>query len=104
MLPLDMDDPDQAMLSDLLRSNAERLSALAQVGTPVHVQGREGAVLELLVNHLLGNSPERIAFETRWNTLIADQIDQAEKMSLNARITQGAASDLHVIEQLNRSR
>lgn len=92
------------MLKALLKSNGERLAALAHRGTPIHVQGREGAVLEFLIEHMAGNSPERIAFETRWHSLIADQIDQAERMVLDAEITQGAASNLHVVEQISRSR
>lgn len=101
---LDDDVPEEAMLNDLIRSNKERIEALARRGYQLELKGREAAMLEFLLAELVGKTPERIAFETRWHTLIAEQIDQADKVARNDEITRGVASNPHIVTQISRSK
>lgn len=85
----DPNDPEQAAILATRERNAQRLAAFAQQGMPLTVGGRTEGILELLLDAVLGTSPERLAFEREQAENIAGLLDQAEAQVRQQKLTAG---------------
>ena len=77
-MELDPDNADHADLRALRNANIERANALGARGVGIDTN-RQGAVLEFLLDQLVGTGPTRLAFEFEHATEIAQMLTMAEE-------------------------
>jgi hypothetical protein len=98
----DPDDPAQAEVIRLREELNTRTQRMAAQGLQIQFD-RAGALLEFLLDHVAGASPERIEFERAWSQSGVDQLEAAEQQVRQARLTQGIAMDPRVVTQMRQN-
>jgi hypothetical protein len=95
------EDPDQAAVIELREQIGERINALAKQGMQIQVD-RPAAILEAILDAVMGEGELRIAWERQWALGVSDMLDNAEAQIRQAKLTAGVAMDPRVQNQIRR--
>jgi hypothetical protein len=86
---LDSEDPAHAEVIAIREGNLVKMKYVEAHGLQVQMSGRLEGLIELLLDSLIGNSPERVLFEKTYAEAESKMLDQAETQIRMAVLAQG---------------